>query len=260
VERALLHDPGAVAAEEFLGLPVARLEMEEALGAVRRASRGAAWQYVVTPNAAHFARLRGADSGLVAIYRQADFCFLDSRVIAASARLMGLRPPPVVPGADLVAQLFQRGMATGSSVCVIGADKVTVACLRQRFAIGTVSHKNPSMGFWQSEAELEETVAFIVAQQADYTFLVVGSPQQEILAARVAAAGSARGVGICAGAAIDFITGAQHRAPRFLQRMALEWAYRLCTEPRRLAHRYMVESPRGIMLVLRYGFRQQAGT
>jgi len=56
----------------------------------------------------------------------------------------------------------------------------------------------------------------------------------------------------------DFITGEQKRAPRLLQRLALEWASRLALEPRRLAQRYFVESPRGIMLVLHHADRRHA--
>ncbi len=63
---------------------------------------------------------------------------------------------------------------------------------------------------------------------------------------------------LCAGAAIDFLTGKQRRAPRILQRLALEWAYRLALEPRRLAHRYVIESPQGVLLVLRAALRRRA--
>ena len=97
---------------------------------------------------------------------------------------------------------------------------------------------------------MERAVSIIVASQADYTFLAVGSPQQEILAARVAEVGDARGVGLCVGASIEFLTGAQKRAPRVLRYLALEWAYRLACNPRRLGRRYVVESPWGLYLVL----------
>ena len=134
---------------------------------------------------------------------------------------------------------------------MVGGGDTALARMRALFNIGVIHHINPPMGFWRDEAEIARTVAFIVVSQADYTFLVVGSPCQEIVAARVTQAGGARGVAICAGASIDFLTGAQRRAPRLLQSLALEWAYRLCKEPRRMAYRYLVESPQGVLFALR---------
>ncbi len=185
------------------------------------------------------------------IYENAYLCFLDSRVISLAARLCGLRPPQVIPGADLVEQLFRQAITPSNTICVVGGGPLVAARIKDFFNVGEIIHIDPSFGFWRNQQELDQTAAFVVASKADYTFLVVGSPQQEILAARVAAMGGARGVGICAGASIDFITGKQRRAPRFLQRVALEWAYRFCMEPRRLANRYIVESPKGVAFVVR---------
>lgn len=245
-------------AAEFLGLPFTTLPSEGVVAAVDRAARGDRWRYVVTPNAAHLARLDRGDAMLVAAYAGADFCVLDSRVIALFARLVGLPPPPVVPGSDLVEQIFRRAVTPATSLCIIGGEALAIASLRGRFGFGALHHRNPPRGFWRDPAEVARIVDFVVASRADYTLLVVGSPQQEILAARIAQAGGARGVGLCAGAAIDFLTGRQRRAPRILQRLALEWAFRLALEPRRLAYRYFVESPQGILVVLRAALRHRA--
>jgi exopolysaccharide biosynthesis WecB/TagA/CpsF family protein len=244
----MAYDPLAIV--EFLGLRFASLDMVRATAAIECASQGAKWSYVVTPNAAHMARLRVFEPDLCSIYANASFCFLDSRVVALAARLLGLRPPRVVTGADLVERLFRNAIKPSSSICLIGGDRTTAEQIRKTFGLGRLSHFNPSLGFWRDERQVERVVAAIVRSQADYTFLAVGSPQQERLAARVAAAGGARGVALCVGAAIEFLTGAQKRAPRFLRYMALEWAYRLARSPKRLGRRYLVESPWGLYLVL----------
>jgi exopolysaccharide biosynthesis WecB/TagA/CpsF family protein len=49
-------------------------------------------------------------------------------------------------------------------------------------------------------------------------------------------------VAFCIGAGLEFLIGDQKRAPRFLQRLNLEWAHRLATNPRRLWRRYLVEA------------------
>ncbi len=224
--------------------------MDEAVQAIGQAAEAAQWRYAITPNAAHFARLQAGDAHLAAIYASADFCFLDSRVIALLARLAGLNPPPVVTGAGLVEALFTRAIKPASTVCVVGGSPEAVGRLQARFAIAPVRHLCPSMGFWRHEAELSQAASFVADSGADYSFLCVGSPQQEVLADRIARTGRARGVGICAGASIDFLTGLQKRAPRPVRRLALEWAWRLAAEPRRMARRYLIESPRGIAFAL----------
>jgi exopolysaccharide biosynthesis WecB/TagA/CpsF family protein len=244
------------APDRFLDLPFNRVNLQEAVSIVRQASEEHRWSYVVTPNAAHLARLSRGDAELRQIYERARLCVLDSRVVALVARLVGLEPPPVLPGADLVAELFTRIVGSTTSICIIGGTAVMVQRLKERYRIGEIAHLNPSNGFWRNHNELASVADFIVSAQAELTFLVVGSPQQEILADLVAMRGGARGVGICAGASLEFLTEMRRRAPRSLQRLSLEWAYRLCMEPRRMAGRYFVESPNGILLVLREALKQ----
>ena len=100
------------------------------------------------------------------------------------------------------------------------------------------------MGFIKSELEVQKCVDFVVNSQAPLVFLALGMPQQEILANRIAEHPHARGVGLCIGASIDFLTGKQRRAPVWLRKAGFEWLYRLLSDPQRLARRYLFESPR----------------
>ena len=105
------------------------------------------------------------------------------------------------------------------------------------------------MGFIKSEYEIQKCIDFVVKTQAPLIFLAVGMPQQEILACRIADRPQARGVGLCIGASIDFLTGKQRRAPVWVQKAGLEWLHRLLSDPRRLASRYLIECPRIFYLI-----------
>jgi N-acetylglucosaminyldiphosphoundecaprenol N-acetyl-beta-D-mannosaminyltransferase len=78
--------------------------------------------------------------------------------------------------------------------------------------------------------------------------LGIGAPQQEILAHELK--GAATGPIICCGAAIEVLAGMRPRAPLALQRLGLEWAFRLAIEPRRLALRYAVAGTTFLRLLL----------
>lgn len=67
--------------------------------------------------------------------------------------------------------------------------------------------------------------------------IALGAPKQELLADRWLKAHPDVGY-CCIGAALDFIAGGQRRAPQVMQRLGLEWLWRLALHPRRLATRY----------------------
>lgn len=55
-------------------------------------------------------------------------------------------------------------------------------------------------------------------------------------------------VSIGVGAAFDFLAGTKRQAPSWMQRLGLEWAFRLVSEPRRLWRRYLRQNPRFVAL------------
>lgn len=207
--------------------------------------------YVVTPNTDHLIRLSD-DPRLRAIYAQASLVLLDSRFVALWLRaLRGLRLP-VCPGSDLTARLFERLLQPDDPLVLIGANDEQAVRLVTRYGLRNLSHYNPPMGFLHDPNEVERCLRFIEANSPfRYCLLAVGSPQQELLARRLQLRGRARGLALCVGASIDYLTGSERRAPQWLQRCGLEWLYRLLQNPRRLAWRYLVRGPRIFPLLSR---------
>jgi len=207
--------------------------------------------YVVTPNVDHAVRL--ADNPqwneLHCAYREADLSLCDSRILALLARVAGKRLD-VVPGSDLVARFLEGGVLPGSTLMVIGSDEISLARLRDKVPQVHLAQHVPPMGVLENDAAMEACVAAVLAAKADYVLLAIGSPQQELLASRIASHPQARGTALCIGASIDFLTGHARRAPRWMQWLALEWLHRLLCEPRRMARRYLIDGPR----ILRIAF------
>lgn len=224
----------------LLGVRFAELGMAEAIAALAARPGDAPFSYVVTPNADHLVRLSRTPS-LAPLYAAAGLTVLDSRVVARLGRLLGLAVPPVVTGSDLTAALFASVIRPADRIAVIGARAEAVATLAARYGLEDVVHHDPPMGFEHDPAAFSRAVEAAVAARARFTFLAVGSPRQEKLAHAVAETGSATGIGLCVGAALDFLTGAQRRAPAWMQQAGLEWLHRLATNPGRLARRYLVD-------------------
>jgi exopolysaccharide biosynthesis WecB/TagA/CpsF family protein len=234
----------------LLGVDFAALSLAEVLALLADRPADAPFAAVVTPNADHLVRLARTPD-LAPLYRGAGLTLLDSRVVAKLGRMLGLGVPPVVTGSDLTAALFASVIRPGDRVAVIGGKAEAVAMLAARHGLTDVVHHDPPMGFEHDEAAFARAVEAVRAARARFVFLAVGSPRQEKLAHAVAKTGDATGIGLCIGAALDFLTGAQTRAPLWMQRAGLEWLHRLATNPGRLAKRYLVDDLPIIALLLR---------
>lgn len=232
----------------FLGIDFALLDLNGALAYVRQAARGETFRYVVTPNVDHVVRLhkRGED-GVVrefaAAVRGADLCVNDSRILARLARLSGASLP-VAPGSDLTRRLVDEGVQRGDRIALIGGQEREAQWLRAALPEASIVHHQPPMGVLKDPVAQAAIVSFIEQACAEYVLLCIGAPQSEIVAHQVSRRGVARGVGLCVGASIEFLSGAKRRAPPIVQRLGLEWAHRLLSEPARMWRRYLVEGPR----------------
>jgi len=244
--------------ENFLDVAFDVLPAVHLLSRIEAVGSDSAFQYLVTPNVDHMVRLhknRGEIAGLADAYRSADLCVCDSKVLARLARWRGVQLP-VVPGSDLTASLFDRIIQDGDHIAIVGGNPAMIDDLKRRYPAVRFSHHEPPMGLMRNAAARTEAAQFIVDQKARFTFLCVGSPQQELIAAEAARIGGGRGMAFCIGAAIEFITGQTKRAPRLARQLGLEWAHRLVTNPRRLWRRYLVEGP--AIFVLAYRWRRSA--
>lgn len=100
-----------------------------------------------------------------------------------------------------------------------------------------------------TDEERQEQDERIISSGANVVWVGLGSPKQDWEAHRIASDIGVVALGV--GAAFDFLAGTKVQAPLWMQRSGLEWAFRLGTEPRRLATRYLRSNPRFIAEVAR---------
>jgi N-acetylglucosaminyldiphosphoundecaprenol N-acetyl-beta-D-mannosaminyltransferase len=238
---------------EFLGQRLSGLSLAGVIDKAVKWSRDRTFHYIVTPNVDHILKLTGpyANPAFQAAAAGADLRLCDSRILAGLAKLSGFRLR-VVPGSDLTAALFKTILAKGDKVAIIGGREDTLPRLAKLFPGPEYCQHIPPMGMLANPQAMQAAEAFICDAKANYLFLAIGAPQAEILAHRCAKEAMATGVSLCIGASIDFLVGDQRRAPLWLQRIGLEWAYRLGSDPKRLWRRYLVEGPKIFMVYLRH--------
>jgi exopolysaccharide biosynthesis WecB/TagA/CpsF family protein len=242
----------------FLDLAFDTPALDELLARLRQVTGQAPFRYLVTPNVDHVVRLHGDASAakLLPAYAAAEYCLCDSKILAALARMCGIQLP-VIPGSDLTELIFARLLEDGDRIAVVGADDAVVQALRSRYPRIDIVHHVAPMGLARDAAARRRAASFIAEQKARFTFICVGSPQQEMIAAEAAQMPGSRGLALCVGASLEFLTGHVQRAPLLMRRLGLEWAHRLAANPARLWKRYLVEGPRIFALTYRWAVKRQ---
>jgi exopolysaccharide biosynthesis WecB/TagA/CpsF family protein len=214
-----------------------RAALLEAVRGRLRAGEGFA---LATLNLDHLVKLR-RDPAFAAAYAAQDLVVADGNPIVWLSRL-ARRPVALVPGSELVVPLARVAAEEGAPVALVGSTAPALeaaGAVLKRAAPGLeiAAQIAPPMGFDPEGATAEALLSEVRQSGARLVFLALGAPRQERLAARGRAL--APGIGFASiGAGLDFLAGTQRRAPRWVRALALEWLWRMLSNPLRLAPRY----------------------
>lgn len=227
----------------LLGLPIVPWRYYEVIHVIDWLVRRGRPSYFITANL-HYARLSASIEALQSVNSRAAFIVADGMPLVWLSRLYGQRLPERVTGADLVWSMCELAADKGYRIFLLGgAPGVAEAAgqrLQARFPGLTIAGIAAPDLDTVSPDEEARLIAQIRKSKADILFAALGQPKGELwLAKNVAGMGVPVAVQI--GAALDFVAGRVRRAPRILQRLGLEWAYRVSREPRRLIPRYWAD-------------------
>lgn len=181
-----------------------------------------------------------------------DFISADGMGIVWAARLMGKKLPGRVTGIDLMMHLVERAGMEGKKIYLLGAKPEVVQQLSEIYQ--NQYGKNFIAGFrdgYFSDDQAPEIAREISSCQPDLLFVGMTSPRKENFLHNQAAILEPIPYKMGVGGSFDVLSGMIPRAPIWIQRMGLEWLFRLSREPRRLLKRYTVDNFRFLMLLLR---------
>jgi N-acetylglucosaminyldiphosphoundecaprenol N-acetyl-beta-D-mannosaminyltransferase len=222
------------------GVPITPLTLGETVAAVSKLIAAREPAYFITANT-HYAMLTAENPDLSSINQQAAFIVADGAPLVWASRWRGQPLPERIAGSDLIFELCAKSAQEGYRVFFFGgaagvaeeaAERLQMRYPKLQVA-GTAS---PPFGDLTSE-EQASLIDRIRAAHPDLLIAAYTMPRGERwLAANLSAVGVPVGVNL--GAAIDFAAGRFCRAPRWMQKTGLEWAFRLALEPKRLYARY----------------------
>lgn len=200
---------------------------------------------VVTPNADHIVQLSRTPE-FKSLYARADYLFADGMPLIWASRWLGRSLPERVTGADLTIDLCAHALQAQWRIIVLGGEpgqeQLLTQQLQARYPGLQIQVLAPSMQFDPYGQEAQNFAIRIAQHRPHIVFVCLGYPKQERWALHFAST-LPGGLVLCVGAAIRFAAGLEQRAPKFMQRLGLEWLWRLASDPRRLWRRYLKEDP-----------------
>ncbi len=222
-------------------IPVTTPSWDALMNTLRdRLSRRAGFA-LATINLDHLVKLR-TDAAFREVYAQQDIIVADGNSIVWLSRLAG-RPVELIPGSDLIKPLAGLAAELGVPVALFGSSQEVLReaadALRQKHpALKIASQIAPPMGFAPTGPDAQRMLAEIGASGAGLCLVAMGAPKQEAFAALGRQLVPECGF-VSIGAGLDFLGGTQRRAPKMVRMLALEWVWRMMSDPRRLALRYL---------------------
>lgn len=239
---------------DLMGAPLHPVTMAETVALVDRAILTRRPLRHLAMNAAKLVALR-KDPVLRGSVEAADLITADGQSIVWASRILGRPVPERVTGIDLMHAALDLAARRGYRVFTLGARaevvREAVEVLQRRFPglqiVGAID------GYFSPEQE-PVVVRRIIAARPDMLFVALSSPKKERF---LADHEQEMGIPFCmgVGGSLDVIAGRVRRAPRVMQRVGLEWLFRLAQEPRRLWRRYLQTNTEFLALLLRETWR-----
>ena len=230
----------------LLGVPIDNLNLDEAIDQIDRFVQGGRstgkHHQVVTVNADFIAQAE-KDPELRYLLQEADLATADGMPLVWAARLLKVPLKGRVTGADIVPALARRAAEKGYSIYLFGAapgvaQKAGDILVQKYPGLKIAGVVSPA---FTSVLEMEQDVLNAIEKtQPDILMVALGNPKQEKWIGMYGRQLKVP-VMIGVGGSLDFIAGQVKRAPQWMQKIGLEWLFRLLQEPRRLWRRYVVD-------------------
>ena len=157
-----------------------------------------------------------------------------------------------VTGPDLMRRVFDESKERSLRHYFYGNSKENLEKLIESLKINypwlVIAGYEPSVFRDMTEEEETALAARINQTKPDFVWVALGAPRQELFCHRMKH--RIKGLMVGVGGAFNVLAGIVPEAPGWMQKLSLEWLFRLIQEPRRLFKRYAVTNTRFIWLLI----------
>ncbi len=188
------------------------------------------------------------------VCNSADVVFADGKPIVWVSFLLGDRIPKRITGADFMWEFSAVCAQEKFNVFLLGSEEPYLSQLKANLeesfpGLDIVGTYSPPFGLWDEEENIK-IVSLVNKSKADIVWVGISTPKQDLWIAEHKNELNTK-VAIGVGAAFDFHSGRVKRAPRWMQKIGLEWLYRFKQDPKRLWKRYLIGNLQFIGIVIK---------
>lgn len=228
---------------QILGCSIDPLDMRASVARCEQIIESRRATQLVAINASKLIALR-RDRRLRQIVERCELVHADGQSVVWASRLLGAPIPERVPGIELMFELLALAERKGYRVFILGARpqvlELAVSELRRRYPRLILCGWHHGYFTSEDEAQLADNIG---RSAPDILMVAMSSPRKEYwLAEHGLTLGAPLNLGV--GGSIDVVAGVTMRAPEWIQRIGMEWFFRLVQEPQRLGRRYAVTNAR----------------
>jgi len=229
----------AIAASQILGIGVAQVTVEQFIEHVAAAARERRRWHVCYVNAANF-NLAASNNRYAEVLRSANLVYADGQSVVWASRYLGSPLPERVNAGDFFDRFCEACARQQLALYFLGSPPGVAQQAAQNLVarIGNLRILGARDGYF--DPALSGAIVAEINHLAPEILVVgMGAPRQEFWVAEHLDRLNV-GVTWCVGALFEYVAGATRRAPVWMRKAGLEWAFRLVLEPRRLWRRYLV--------------------
>lgn len=227
--------------------------IDELMSGGTRSTGGDRAPVVVTPNVDQLVHLdRKTDHVSSELTHSAFMVLPDGQPVVWASRWLGRPLRARLTGSTLIHEMWPRIVAEGARSVVIASSEDIAALVEADGAhchaiVAPVIRLDDHAGL---DAFVDTCAALIADADAEFVFVTLGYPKQcHIIAGLLERLPASPATFLAIGASFDMHYGFVRRAPHWVQRIGMEWAFRLMQEPRRLFRRYLIDDPSFVRIV-----------
>jgi len=236
---------------DVIGVPISAVTMETALGFVHENLEQIRGEYICASNV-HTTVMAREDEKYLQAQSGSVMSLPDGKPLSVVGRKQTDQPMEKVTGTHFMQNTFTDPRFAGRRHYFYGIHKDDLENMIQKVRSDypdlQICGYEPSVFRELSDLEVEELAQRMNDAQADFVWVAIGAPRQELLMHRMR--GKVNGIMTGVGGAFNILAGVVNDAPMWMQNVGLEWLYRLLKEPKRLFKRYLVTNTKFIFHVV----------
>lgn len=234
----------------IIGVEISATNMSQAIAYTLAHFEQARGSYICVANA-HTTVMAKENPQYRAIQNGSFMTLPDGKPLSMVGKKRGFASMDRVTGPEYMEKMLELSIENGFSHYFYGNTPENLQklmdYLKKAYPGLRIAGYQPSVFRELTAQEEDELAAQINASGADFVWVGLGAPRQEIFCHKISNKVSALMVGV--GGAFNVICGIIPRAPQWMQRCCLEWLFRWIQEPRRLFKRYFVTNTKFIFYV-----------